>query len=91
MMNQIGRIKFCSLPVYKCLSASLLEHCQYFPREDMCLIFALGSVSRNTVLRAVFPNTLLGSRILDNMISVVLLIQYLPMLPRNTSQQCNEC
>jgi len=33
------------------LSASLLEHCQCFPREDVFLIFALGSVRGNTVPR----------------------------------------
>ena len=31
---------------------------QCFPHEDVCLIFVLGSVSRNTVPRGVFPNTL---------------------------------
>ena len=41
-----------------CLFASLLEHCQCFPREDVCLIFALESASRNTVPRKIFPNTL---------------------------------
>ena len=40
------------------LSASLLEHCQCFPREDVFLIFAQGSVSGNTVPGAVFDNTL---------------------------------
>ena len=39
-------------------SASLLEHCQCFPREDVFLVFALGSVRRNTVPRDVFPCTL---------------------------------
>ena len=38
--------------------SSLLERCQCFPYEDVCLIFALGSVSRNTVPWAIFPNTL---------------------------------
>ena len=33
-------------------------YCQCFPREGVFLIFALGSVSRNTVPWAVFPNTL---------------------------------
>ena len=41
-----------------CLFVSLLEPYQCFPREDVCLIFVLGSVSRNTVPRGVFPNTL---------------------------------
>ena len=41
-----------------CLLVSLLERYQCFPREDVCLIFVLGSVSRNTVPREVFPNTL---------------------------------
>ena len=40
------------------LFISLLEHYQCFPHEDVCLIFILGSVSRNTVPRGVFPNTL---------------------------------
>ena len=38
--------------------ASLLEHCQCFPREDVFLILALGSVRGNTVPRAVFLRTL---------------------------------
>ena len=38
--------------------ASLLEHCQCFPREDVFLILALGSVRGNTVPRAVFLHTL---------------------------------
>ena len=38
--------------------ASLLEHCQCFPREDVFLILALGSVWGNTVPRAVFLRTL---------------------------------
>ena len=33
------------------LSASLLEHCQCSPREDVFLIFAIGSVRGNTVPR----------------------------------------
>ena len=37
-------------------SLSLIIY-QCFPHEDVCLIFVLGSVSRNTVPRAVFPNT----------------------------------
>ena len=41
-----------------CLLVSLLERYQCFPREDVCLIFVLWSVSRNTVPREVFPNTL---------------------------------
>ena len=41
-----------------CLFVSLLEHYQCFPRKDVCVIFVLGSVSRNTVPRVVFPNTL---------------------------------
>ena len=41
-----------------CLFVSFLEHYQCFPRKDVCLIFVLGSVSRNTVPREVFPNTL---------------------------------
>ena len=44
----------------------------------MCLIFSLGSVSRNTVPRAVFPNTFPGSN--DNMISVDHGIQNRPSL-----------
>ena len=44
------------------LSASLLEYCQCFLREDVFLIFVLGSVSRNTVPRAVFANTLTRER-----------------------------
>ena len=44
---------------FHCLTYSaLLEHCKCLPREDVFLIFALGSVSRNTVPRAIFPNTL---------------------------------
>ena len=39
-------------------SASLLEHCQCFPREDVFLILALGCVLRNTVSWAVFPDIL---------------------------------
>ena len=39
-------------------SASLLEHCQCFPREDVFLVFALGSVWGNTVPRDIFPCTL---------------------------------
>ena len=35
-----------------------MERYQCFPREDVCLILVLGSVSRNTVPRGVFPNTL---------------------------------
>ena len=38
--------------------ASLLEHCQCFPREDVFLIFVQGSVRGNTVPRAVFVRTL---------------------------------
>ena len=38
--------------------ASLQEHCHCFPREDVFLVFALGSVWRNTVPRDVFPCTL---------------------------------
>ena len=38
--------------------ASLLEHFQCFPREDVFLIFSLGSVCGNTVPRAVFLRTL---------------------------------
>ena len=41
-----------------CFSASLLEHYKCFPREDVFLILPLGSVSENTVPRAVFPCTL---------------------------------
>ena len=33
------------------LTASLLERCQCFPREDVFLIFTLGSVRENTVCR----------------------------------------
>ena len=40
------------------LFISLLEHYQCFPHEDVCPIFILGSVSRNIVPRAIFPNTL---------------------------------
>ena len=40
------------------LYASLLEHCECFPREDVFLILALGSVRGNTVPRAVFLRTL---------------------------------
>ena len=39
-------------------SASLLEHWQCFPREDVSLVFALGSLPGNTVPRDVFPCTL---------------------------------
>ena len=38
--------------------ASSLEHYQCFPREDVFLILALGSVRGNTVPRAVFLRTL---------------------------------
>ena len=31
---------------------------QCFPHKDVCLVFVLGSLSRNTVPRVVFPNTL---------------------------------
>ena len=40
-----------------CVIASL-EHYQCFLRKDVFPIFVLGSISRNTVPRAVFPNTL---------------------------------
>ena len=39
-------------------SASLLEHWQCFPREDVFLVFSLGSVRGNTIPRDVFPCTL---------------------------------
>ena len=51
-------LKACQQMSSLCLFASLLEHCQCFPCEDVCLIFALESASRNTVPRAIFPNTL---------------------------------
>ena len=35
-----------------------MERYQCFPREDVCLILVLGSVSRNTVPRGVLANTL---------------------------------
>ena len=53
---------------------------QCFPHEDVCLIFVLGSVSRNTVPRGVFPNTLPREQevyhVLDNMIFEDHVIQY---------------
>ena len=41
---------------------SLLEHCQCFPREDVFLISALGSVRGNTVPRDSIDTYTLGSR-----------------------------
>ena len=35
-----------------------MKHCECFPREDVFLIFALGSVRGNTVPRAVYLRTL---------------------------------
>ena len=40
-----------------CVIASL-KHYQCFLRKDVFPIFVLGSISRNAVPRAVFPNTL---------------------------------
>ena len=45
-----------------CLSASLLEHFQCFPREDVFLISALGSVRGNTVPRGSIEPYTPGSR-----------------------------
>ena len=63
-----------------CLFVSLLEHYQCFPRKDVCLIFVLESVSRNTVPGGVFPNTLPREQevyhVLDNMIFEDHVIQY---------------
>ena len=44
------------------ISASLLEHCQCFLREDVFLISALGSVRGNTVPRDSIDTYTLGSR-----------------------------
>ena len=49
---------FNILPIYIFGGALSLIIYQCFPHEDVCLIFVLGSVSRNTVPRGVFPNTL---------------------------------
>ena len=81
------------------LSASLLEHCQCFPREDVFLIFAPGNVRGNTVPRGSIdpytprtPGPGAGS-VLDIMISVDHVIQYHPYcqwIPKNTSLQGDE-
>ena len=69
-----------------CKFVSLMEHYQCFPSEDMCLIFVLGSVSRNTVPWGVFPNTPPREQECH-------VIQYHPCcqwISRNTSLQCGE-
>ena len=77
-----------------CLFVSLLEHYQCFPRKDVCLIFVLGSVSRNTVPGEVFPNTVPREQEVYWMILWSLLIISCDKHPccqrRNTSLQRDE-
>ena len=73
--------------------SSDLEHCQCVPRKDVCLIFTLGSVSRNTIPSAIFPISSLRCR--PCTAGGVLEIISFVIIPvsseiKNTSLRCDE-
>ena len=63
-------------------------------REDVCLIFALGSVSRNVVPRAIFPDTVHREQgMYWKILSLEIYHSMSPLIarkiPRNPSLKCD--